>query len=159
MARDKRNYNQHTPKQLKRKCEAFLRSNQDFSKYNDEPMTSWVPLDVKRGSACLNHNVPFTLYTHVHTALRNCQPVFGESWVRVDSSTGLGIKEKIGSAKFCRLELKAGRQQVGKWEFCGTIAGTDMHINIASAIVLPLCFLAETVRHLLKQKHLGIHFH
>ncbi|XP_068709843.1 nucleolar protein 16-like [Montipora capricornis] len=33
MARDKRNYYQHTPKQLKRKCEAILRSKQDFSRY------------------------------------------------------------------------------------------------------------------------------
>jgi len=33
MARDKRNYYQHTPNQLKRKCEAFLRSKQDFSGY------------------------------------------------------------------------------------------------------------------------------
>ncbi|KAM7445479.1 hypothetical protein ABFA07_006079 [Porites harrisoni] len=31
MSRDKRNYYQHTPKQLKRKCEAFLGSKQDFS--------------------------------------------------------------------------------------------------------------------------------
>ena len=31
MSRDKRNYQQHTPKQLKRKCEAFLGSKQDFS--------------------------------------------------------------------------------------------------------------------------------
>ncbi|KAL9983242.1 hypothetical protein ACROYT_G005386 [Oculina patagonica] len=33
MARDKRNCYQHTPNQLKRKCEAFLRSKQDFSGY------------------------------------------------------------------------------------------------------------------------------
>ncbi|XP_020610290.1 nucleolar protein 16-like [Orbicella faveolata] len=33
MARDKRNCYQHTPNQLRRKCEAFLRSTQDFSGY------------------------------------------------------------------------------------------------------------------------------
>ncbi|EDO47617.1 predicted protein [Nematostella vectensis] len=33
MSKDKDNYYQHTPKQLKRKCEAFLRSSQDFSEY------------------------------------------------------------------------------------------------------------------------------
>ncbi|XP_022782875.1 nucleolar protein 16-like [Stylophora pistillata] len=33
MARDKRNCYQHTPNQLKRKCEALLRSKQNFSGY------------------------------------------------------------------------------------------------------------------------------
>lgn len=33
MTRDKRNYYQHTAKQLKRKCTKFLNSSQDFSKY------------------------------------------------------------------------------------------------------------------------------
>ncbi|KAK2558372.1 Nucleolar protein 16 [Acropora cervicornis] len=33
MAKDKRNYNQYTPKQLQRKCETFLKSKQDFSRY------------------------------------------------------------------------------------------------------------------------------
>ena len=33
MKRDKRNYYQHTAKQLRRKCMKFLNSSQDFSKY------------------------------------------------------------------------------------------------------------------------------
>ncbi|XP_028390832.1 nucleolar protein 16-like [Dendronephthya gigantea] len=35
MRRDKRNYYQHTAKQLRRKCTKFLNSTQDFSKYID----------------------------------------------------------------------------------------------------------------------------
>lgn len=37
MKRDKRNYYQHTAKQLRRKCTKFLNSSQDFSKYIDNP--------------------------------------------------------------------------------------------------------------------------